>query len=130
MTVGVRAAILAFSFLLWLSDRFPLGDETRGLLLVGSILAASIAVAHSILVERRTPSHSDDLPFLVHHAPSQHKSTLQDPLTEILTAHLDPESASRFSRWRVSLVENFKQKDNPNQSIEHVLHLVHLHGQR
>ena len=121
--------LLAFSFLLWLSDRFPPGDETRGLLLVGSILAASIAVAHSILVERRTPSHSDDLPFLVHHAPSQHKSTLQDPLTEILTAHLDPESASRFSRWRSSLVENFKQQNNPNQSIEHVLHLVHLHGQ-
>jgi len=121
--------LLAYSFLLWLADRFPLGDETRGLLLVASILAASIAVAHSILVERRTPNHSDDLPFLVHHAPSQHKSTLQDPLTEILTAHLDPESASRFSRWRDSIIGNFRNKKDPNQSIEHILHLVYLHGQ-
>ncbi len=121
--------LLAYSFLLWLADRFPLGDETRGLLLVGSILAASIAVAHSILVERRTPNHSDDLPFLVHHAPSQHKSTLQDPLTEILVAHLDPESASRFTLWKQSIVGNFTKKKNPNQSIEHILHLVYLHGQ-
>ena len=120
---------MAFSILLWLADQFPEGDETRGLLLVGSILSASFAVAHSILVERRTPSHSDDLPFLVHHAPSQHKSTLQDPLTEILTAHLDPESASRFSHWKTSLMDGFLNKGDLNQSIEHVLHLVHLHGQ-
>ncbi len=122
--------LLSFSFLLWLSDRFPPGDETRGLLLVGSILAASIAVAHTILVERRTPNHSDDLPFLVHHAPSQHKSMLQDPLTEILIAHLDPESTSRFSLWRDSLVDNLKEKENPNESIEHILHLTHLHGRK
>ena len=121
--------LLTFSFLLWLADRFPTGDETRGLLLVGSILAASIAVVHSILVERRTPNHSDDLPFLVHHAPSQHKSTLQDPLTEILLAHLDPESATRFTRWRESLVAKFKKRTNPNHAIEHVLHLIHLNGQ-
>ena len=29
--------LLTFSFLLWLADRFPAGDETRGLLLVSSI---------------------------------------------------------------------------------------------
>jgi hypothetical protein len=120
--------LLSFSFLLWLSDRFPPGDETRALLLVGSILAASIAVAHSILVERRTPNHSDDLPFLVHHAPSQHKSTLRNPLTEILIAHLDPESASRFSLWQSSLIINFKKGKNPNELVEHILHLTHLHG--
>ncbi|MEE3310651.1 MAG: hypothetical protein VX230_04095 [Candidatus Thermoplasmatota archaeon] len=121
--------LLTFSFLLWLADRFPAGDETRGLLLVSSILAASIAVAHSLLVERRTPNHSDDLPFLVHHAPSQHKSTLQDPLTEILLAHLDPESATRFTRWKESLEDKFKKTINPKQAIEHSLHLIHLHGQ-
>lgn len=121
--------LLTFAFLLWLADRFPEGDESRGILLVVSILAASFAVAHSILVERRTPKHSDDLPFLVHHAPSQHKSTLQDPLTEILIAHLDPESANRFDLWRKSIVTVLKKKSRSNQSIEHILHLIHLRGQ-
>jgi hypothetical protein len=122
--------LLTYSFLLWAANIFPVGDETRGLLLVASILAASIAVTHTILIERRTPKHSNDLPFLVHHAPSQHTSTLQYPLTEILIAHLDPESSSRFTSWREVLVDSFKSKKDPNQSIEHVLHLVHLHGQK
>ena len=121
--------LFTFAFLLWLADRFPEGDESRGILLVVSILAASFAVAHSILVERRTPKHSDDLPFLVHHAPSQHKSTLQDPLTEILIAHLDPESANRFDLWRKSIATVLKKKSRTNQSIEHILHLIHLRGQ-
>ena len=122
--------LMSYSFLLWIADIFPIGDETRGLLLVASILAASIAVAHTILVERRTPNHSDDLPFLVYHAPSQHTSTLQNPLTEILSAHLDPESANRFSQWEKVLVATFKDKKDPKQSIEHVLHLVYLRGQK
>ncbi|MEE2747976.1 MAG: hypothetical protein VX473_05870 [Candidatus Thermoplasmatota archaeon] len=122
--------LLAFSFLLWLADIFPIGDETRGLLLVASILAASIAVAHTILVERRTPNHSDDLPFLVHHAPSQHKSTLENPLTEILLAHLDPESAGRFAQWREQIESSLEKNDDPHQSIEHILHLVNLRGQK
>jgi hypothetical protein len=122
--------LLAFSFILWLADIFPIGDETRGLLLVSSILAASIAVVHTILVERRTPNHSDDLPFLVHHAPSQHTSTLENPLTEILIAHLDPESTSRFALWRTLVKDSFANKENQNQSIENVLHLIHLRGQK
>ncbi len=122
--------LLSYSFLLWVADIFPIGDETRGLLLVASVLAASIAVAHTILVERRTPNHSNDLPFLVHHAPSQHTSTLQNPLTEILLAHLDPESANRFTKWRGLLETSFKNQKDPQQSIEHVLHLVYLRGQK
>ena len=122
--------LLSYSFLLWVADIFPIGDETRGLLLVASVLAASIAVVHTILVERRTPNHSNDLPFLVHHAPSQHTSTLQNPLTEILLAHLDPESANRFTKWRGLLETSFKNQKDPQQSIEHVLHLVYLRGQK
>ncbi len=122
--------LLTYALLLWLADRYPTGDESRGLLLVSSILAASIALAHSVLVERRTPRHFDDLPFLVHHAPSQHKSTLQDPLTEILIAHLDPESTQRFNQWKQSITPIISAKNPPNQAIEHILNLVHLRGQK
>jgi len=122
--------LLTYSILLWVADRFPEGDETRGLLLVISILLASIAVVHSILVERRTPKHSDDLPFLVHHAPSQHKSALNIPLTEIMRAHLDPESAQRFNRWEEYLHAEFKSNISPVSAIEHILHITHLRGQQ
>ena len=122
--------LLTYCLLLWVADRFPEGDETRGLLLVISILLASIAVVHSILVERRTPKHSDDLPFLVHHAPSQHKSTLNIPLTEIMRAHLDPESLERFSKWEEYLHAEFKQNIDPVHAIEHILHITHLRGQQ
>jgi hypothetical protein len=119
----------AFAFLLWLADRFPEGDETRGLLLVGSVLAASIALAHTFLIEQRTPKHSDRLPFLVHHAPSQHQSTLGDALTEILQAHLDPESATRFKHWRGDVASLTREGVTPAQAIERLLHLIHLEGQ-
>ncbi|MEE2759359.1 MAG: hypothetical protein VYA86_05215 [Candidatus Thermoplasmatota archaeon] len=121
--------LLTYSFLLWLSDRFPIGTETRGLLLVTSILAASIALVQTILLERRTPGHSNDLPFLVYHAPSQHKSTLENPLTQILVAHLDPESTTRFQNWRDSLVLTDQPNKTANQIVEKILHLVYLRGQ-
>ncbi len=122
--------LLTYSLLLWLADRYPTGDESRGLLLVSSILAGSIALAHSVLVESRTSTHFDDLPFLVHHAPSQHKSTLQNPLTEILMAHLDPESIQRFNQWEQSVTPFVSTQKTPNQAIEHILNLVHLRGQK
>jgi len=122
--------LLTYSLLLWLADRYPTGDESRGLLLVSSILAGSIALAHSVLVESRTSTHFDDLPFLVHHAPSQHKSTLQNPLTEILMAHLDPESTRRFNQWEQSVTPFVSAQKTPNQAIEHILNLVHLRGQK
>jgi hypothetical protein len=122
--------LLTYSLLLWLADRYPTGDESRGLLLVSSILAGSISLAHSVLVESRTSTHFDDLPFLVHHAPSQHKSTLQNPLTEILMAHLDPESAHRFNQWKQSVTPFVSTQKTPNQAIEHILNLVHLRGQK
>jgi len=121
--------LLTYALLLWLADRFPVGTETRGLLLVISILAGSISLVQSIMVERRTPRHSDDLPFLVYHAPSQHTSTLENPLTQILLAHLDPESTNRFQKWKENLAETSGQNQNINQTIEQILHLVYLRGQ-
>mgnify|MGYP001055790575 CR=1 FL=1 len=119
----------AFALLLWLADRFPPGEETRGLLLVTSILSASIALVHTMLIERRTPKHTDRLPFLVHHAPSQHESTLEDTLAEILLAHLDPESAHRFTRWSEDLGASLRPGIIASQAGERLLHLVHLEGQ-
>ncbi len=121
--------LLTYSLLLGLANLFPIGAETRGLLLVMSILAASIALAQSIMLERRTPRHTDDLPFLVYHAPSQHTSTLENPLTQILLAHLDPESTLRFQRWKESLEASINQHSKLNQVVEQILHLVYLRGQ-
>ena len=120
---------LTYSLLLWLANLFPVGTETRGILLVISILAASISLVQSIMVERRTPRHTDDLPFLVYHAPSQHTSTLENPLTQILLAHLDPESTIRFQRWRESLDEQNENHIDLNMTVEQILHLVYLRGQ-
>ena len=121
--------MMTYSLLLGLANLFPIGTETRGLLLVMSILAASIALVQSIMIERRTPRHTDDLPFLVYHAPSQHKSTLQNPLTQILLAHLDPESTLRFQQWKDTLGVSIKDSNGLNQAIEQILHLVYLRGQ-
>ena len=71
----------------------------------------------------------DDLPFLVYHAPSQHTSTLENPLTKILLAHLDPESTLRFQRWKESLEPSINQHRKLSQAVEQILHLVYLRGQ-
>ena len=121
--------LLTYSLLLGIANLFPVGSETRGLLLVISILAASLALVQSITVERRTPRHTDDLPFLVYHAPSQHTSTLENPLTQILLAHLDPESTNRFQRWKESLGETIGDQLDLNKTVEQILHAVYLRGQ-
>ena len=118
-----------FALLLWLSDLFPPEEETRGILLVSSILAASIALAHTMIIERKSPPFSNRLPFLAYHAPSQHESHLKDTLTEILTAHLDPESAERFQHWKEDLIETLRSKIDPSDATERILHLLHLEGQ-
>ncbi len=121
--------MMTYSLLLGLANLFPVGSETRGLLLVMSILAASTALVQSIMLERRTPRHTDDLPFLVYHAPSQHTSTLENALTQILLAHLDPESTRRFQRWKEVLGESIDEHDELDQAVEQILHLVYLRGQ-
>ncbi|MEE2758493.1 MAG: hypothetical protein VYA86_00745 [Candidatus Thermoplasmatota archaeon] len=120
---------LGFALLLWLSDLFPPGEETRGILLVSSILAASIALAHTMIIERKIPPYSSRLPFLAFHAPSQHESHLKDTLTEILMAHLDPESVERFRQWKGDLVEVLQPTITPSEATERILHLLHLEGQ-
>ena len=120
---------LGFALLLWLSDLFPPEEETRGILLVSSILAASIALAHTMIIERKTPRFSNRLPFLAYHAPSQHESNLKDTLTEILMAHLDPESRERFRQWKEDLTQVLRPNITPSEATETILHLLHLEGQ-
>ncbi|MDP6899786.1 MAG: hypothetical protein QGF94_03010 [Candidatus Thalassarchaeaceae archaeon] len=120
---------LGYAILLWLSELFPPGDNTRGLLLVIAVLAASVAMVHTILIEKRTTRHSNRLPFLVYHAPSQHQSDLKNTLTEVLEAHLDPESTNRFNHWKVDLESVLLPNIDPINALERILHLIHLEGQ-
>jgi len=120
---------LGFALVLWIASQFPPGEEFRGLLLVSCILAASISLAHTLIIEQRTYGYSRRLPFLPFHAPSQHESNLQNTLTEVLSAHLDPESHTRFTNWCNDLAMSLKPSIDTAEAIERTLHLLHLEGQ-
>jgi hypothetical protein len=54
---------------------------------------------------------------------------LENPLTQILLAHLDPESTNRFQRWKESLGETIGDQLDLNKTVEQILHAVYLRGQ-
>ena len=127
---GLRIGnLLSVSGLLAISAMFEDGNEIRGALLLGGVLLGSVNVVHTLLQERQRPRHAHHLPFLQLHAPSQHEAQLNYLLTELLEAHLDPESAMLFEAWKSDFEAVLQSGARPGISLERFLHLLHLEGE-
>ena len=101
--------------------------ETLSSLVLGACIALStISAFNTQQLETSIPMRSNSFPLLSLHAPTLHDSTLDRVLTDLLVAHLDPETASHWDIWTKSLVHDVRSEQTPESAVEHLLEAIHL----
>ena len=68
----------------------------------------------------------EDFPLLSLHAPTLHQSTLDRVLSDLVVAHLDPETAGHWDDWVDELENKVRSSQTPASAVEHLLRVLHL----
>ena len=71
---------------------------------------------------------SNKFPLLSLHAPTLHESILNRVLTDVLVAHLDPETAGNWDEWTDSLSSQVRDGQTSESALEHLLTVLHLNA--
>jgi hypothetical protein len=71
---------------------------------------------------------SNKFPLLSLHAPTLHESILNRVLTDVLVAHLDPETAGNWDEWTDSLSSQVREGQTSESALEHLLTVLHLNA--
>ena len=91
-----------------------------------AIFLGSIALLNTMQLERRIPMRDEDFPLLSLHAPTLHQSTLDRVLSDLVVAHLDPETAGHWDDWVDELENKVRSSQTPASAVEHLLRVLHL----
>ena len=89
------------------------GETLSSLVLGACIVLSTISAFNTQQLETSIPMRSNSFPLLSLHAPTLHDSTLDRVLSDLLVAHLDPETASHWDIWTKSLVHDVRSDQTP-----------------
>ena len=106
------------------------GESLGSLLLGASAALGVLCLLNSMRLDESIPMRSNAFPLLSLHAPTLHHSVLDRPLTDLMVAHLDPETAGAWDEWVSSLAESVRIDQTADSAIEHLLRALHLNEQR
>ncbi len=118
-------ALLSIFTVWWLEA----GTTLDTLLLASSSLLGALCLWNSFFLDDSVPMRSNSFPLLSLHAPTLHNSTLDRPLSDLMVAHLDPETAAAWDEWMIALTESVRRDQTPESAIEHLLRALHLNDQ-
>ena len=107
-------------------DNFETGNILASILYGLAIFLGSISIINSLQLERRIPMTDEDFPLLSMHAPTLHQSTLKRVLSDVVVAHLDPETAAAWDDWLIELEDKVRSNQTPESAVEHLLRVLHL----
>jgi len=105
------------------------GSTLDTLLLVSASLLGGLCLWNSFFLDDSIPMRSNSFPLLSLHAPTLHNSILDRPLSDLIVAHLDPETAAAWDEWKTALTESVREDQTPESAIEHLLRALHLNDQ-
>ena len=107
-------------------DNFETGNILASILYGLAIFLGSISIINTLQLERRIPMTDEDFPLLSMHAPTLHQSTLNRVLSDLVVAHLDPETAGAWDDWLIELENKVRSNQTPESAVEHLLRVLHL----
>ena len=107
-------------------DNFETGNILASILYGLAIFLGSISIINSLQLERSIPMTDEDFPLLSMHAPTLHQSTLKRVLSDVVVAHLDPETAAAWDDWLIELEDKVRSNQTPESAVEHLLRVLHL----
>ena len=93
-----------------------------------SVILGFISWLNTFYLEGSIPMRSKTFPLLSLHAPTLHESILNRVLTDVLIAHLDPETAGSWNTWVKSLSTKVRSEHTPGAALEHMLAALHLNA--
>ena len=102
------------------------GTTLESILFGLAVFSGSISLINTLQLERRIPMTDKDFPLLSMHAPSLHQSTLDRVLSDLVIAHLDPETAGAWDDWVRGLEKKVRSNQSPESAVEHLLRVLHL----
>ena len=109
--------------------RLEAGSTLDNLLLASASILGVLCLWNSFFLDDSTPMRSNSFPLLSLHAPTLHNSILDRPLSDLVVAHLDPETAAAWDEWMLTLTESVRENQTPESAIEHLLRALHLNDQ-
>ena len=117
---------LAAAFSINSVGNFDTGTILASLLYGLAVFLGAIALLNALKLEQGIPMRNEDFPLLSLHAPTLHQSTLDRVLSDLLVAHLDPETAGAWDDWVRDLEEKVRSNQTPESAVEHLLRVLHL----
>ncbi len=102
------------------------GSTLSSIVLSVCLVLGVIAGFNTLRLEESIPMRSNSFPLLSLHAPTLHDSNLDRVLSDLLIAHLDPETASHWDIWIKSLSDDVRGDQTPESAVEHLLQAMHL----
>jgi hypothetical protein len=127
----LRERVRLFSAILSALSLFAVWEIETGyvlgqILVSFSVILGFISWLNTFYLEGSIPMRSNKFPLLSLHAPTLHESVLNRVLTDVLVAHLDPETAGSWDDWTMSLEEKVRDGHSPSDALEHMLTALHL----
>ena len=83
---------------------------------------------HSFFTSDMVRQQGDQMPCLVHHAPTHHPTQLGSILGELIVLHLDPDLYLDWLDWLAQFRKSILPGYDKDQSWERVLYILHLHA--
>ena len=124
-----RIRLVTFSsvgILVLLHNNFEEGSLGYVFILMISLILLSIGVAQTIRLERSIQMRSTEFKYLPFHAPTQHGSQMHTVLSDLIEAHMDPDSASQWSAWLDELKPSIRNKLPASLARERIVQAVYL----
>ena len=129
----LRERVRLFSSLLAAFSLFAVWELKTGyilgqILISFAVILGVICWLNTFYLEGSIPMRSRRFPLLSLHAPTLHDSILERVLTEVLVAHLDPETAGSWDDWSNELIDKVRDGHEPAAALEHMLASLHLNA--
>ena len=83
---------------------------------------------HAFFTSDSVRQQGDQMPCLVHHAPTHHPTQLGSILGELIVLHLDPDLYLDWRSWLEDFRESILPGYDKEQSWERVLYILHLNA--
>ena len=121
----VSAAVVGFLLSSTISSAPLQRDLSLTLLGLTAILSIVILFA-TLSIEKQKSMDTGKTPLLQLHTPSLHDTLAEPLLVDLLYAHLDPETSSRWNTWIEKIGKGVRRQQQSEDAIETILRAIYL----
>jgi len=121
----VSAAVVGFVLASTISSTPLQTDLSLTLLGLTAILSIVILFA-TLSIENQKTMDTGSTPLLKLHTPSLHDTLAEPLLVDLVYAHLDPETSSRWNLWMERISKGVRRQQQSEDAIETVLRAIYL----